>query len=68
MSRILLQPASGKEATEHYQDTIEEVKNPFKAASYLAEYLGKDGKFQKARFSQNWVFPYWWDFGKRLDV
>jgi hypothetical protein len=29
----------------------------------LAGYLGKDDKFVKARFSQNWVFPYWWEFG-----
>ena len=51
----------------HYLSTItglQEVKNPFKSASYLAGYLGKDDKFVKARFSQNWVFPYWWAFGR----
>ena len=30
----------------------------------MAGYLGKDDKFVKARFSQNWVFPYWWEFGR----
>ena len=30
----------------------------------MAGYLGKDDKFVKARFSQNWAFPYWWDFGR----
>lgn len=52
---------------DHFMSTItglEEVKNPFKSAAYLAGYLGRDDKFQKARFSQNWVFPYWWEFGR----
>jgi hypothetical protein len=51
----------------HYLSTItglQEVKDLFKSASYLAGYLGKDDKFVKARFSQNWVFPYWWEFGR----
>jgi len=51
----------------HYLSTItglQEVKNPFRSASYLAGYLGKDDKFVKARFSQNWVFPHWWEFGR----
>lgn len=51
----------------HFLSTItglQEVKYPFKSASYLAGYLGKDDKFVRARFSQNWVFPYWWDFGR----
>ena len=51
----------------HYLSTItglQEVKDPFRSASYLAGYLGKDDKFVKARFSQNWVFPYWWEFGR----
>jgi hypothetical protein len=51
----------------HFMSTVTglaEVKNPFKSAAYLAGYLGRDDKFQKARFSQNWVFPYWWEFGK----
>jgi len=50
----------------HYLSTIsglQEVRDPFKSVSYLAGYLGKDDKFVKARFSQNWVFPYWWEFG-----
>jgi len=51
----------------HYLSTItglQEVKNPFRSASYLAGYLGKDDKFVKARFSQNWVFPYYWEFSR----
>lgn len=51
----------------HFLSTVTglaEVKNPFKSASYLAGYLGGEDKFVKARFSQNWVFPYWWEFGR----
>ena len=51
----------------HFLSTITglaEVKSPFKSAKYLAGYLGGDEKFQKARFSQNWVFTHWWEFGR----
>ena len=51
----------------HFLSTVtglQEVKYPLKSAAYLAGYLGRDDKFQKARFSQNWVFPYWWEFGR----
>jgi hypothetical protein len=51
----------------HYLSTItglQEVRDPLRSASYLAGYLGKDDKFVKARFSENWVFPYWWEFDR----
>lgn len=34
-----------------------------KVARYLARYVAGEG-FVKARFSYNWVFPRWFDFGK----
>ena len=52
---------------ENYLSTItglQEVKYPLRSIGYLAGYLGGDDKFQRARFSQDWVFPYWWEFGR----
>lgn len=43
---------------------LQEVKYPLRSIGYLAGYLGGDDKFQRARFSQDWVFPYWWEFGR----
>ena len=40
------------------------MKYPLRSIGYLAGYLGGDDKFQRARFSQDWVFPYWWEFGR----
>jgi len=33
-------------------------------AFYLAKYLGKEEKFTRARFSQDWIFRGWWKFSK----
>jgi len=41
----------------------ERIRNPHGATSYLAKYVsGED--FVRACFSQNWVFPQWFEFNK----
>lgn len=39
---------------------LERVWSPKGMAFYLAKYMGREGAFRRARFSNNWVFPHWW--------
>ena len=53
--------------TKHYGSffsKLEPIKNPAGTASYLvSKYVVHEG-FQRACFSQNWVFPHWFEFSK----
>jgi hypothetical protein len=44
---------------------LERVRNEKGLAFYLAKYMGKDEKFVKARFSESWIFPKWWQFTRQ---
>lgn len=43
---------------------LEMVWSPKGLAFYLAKYLNSDDKFIRARFSNNWIFPFWWQWSK----
>jgi hypothetical protein len=49
---------------DSYPSKMELVRNPMQSARYISGYLDKQEKFVSAHFSNNWVFPGWWSFGK----
>ena len=43
---------------------LELIWSPKGFSFYLTKYLGNDDKFVRARFSNNWIFPNWWQWSK----